>query len=379
MSALQVLLYLSFVVFIIAVIVKVRRYQTAPVHMRWELYPVAHEKGRHQYGGSFFEESEWWEKEREIDHVNEAREMAAEILLLKGVRLNNRKLWIYSFPFHGGLYLLCGWMGLILVGAILQLVGIDQTGVIMAILRPVTSVIGYAGLALTGLGALGLFFFRVGVADMRKFNAPADYVKRFDVEKLPGPAFRKTDLAEQAKLTMRFVVDAQNVDGSWWYAAGPSGRWIDGFHSGYVLEAILEYLQRADDPLAAAAFDRGMAFFTSRLLQPDALPRYLDVNLYPIDVQNCAQAIQLLAKWSLYRKEASPVLALQAYAAICKSLLVWKAGSGKVPQAWFRMQQGRFWRNDLAAIRWGQAPMLLALRWLQLAQSGRNAHQHPPA
>ena len=176
MSALQVLLYLSFVVFIIAVIVKVRRYQTAPVHMRWELYPVAHEKGRHQYGGSFFEESEWWKKEREIDHVNEAREMAAEILLLKGVRLNNRKLWIYSFPFHGGLYLLCGWMGLILVGAILQLVGIDQTGVIIAILRPVTSVIGYAGLALTGLGALGLFFFRVGVADMRKFNAPADYL-----------------------------------------------------------------------------------------------------------------------------------------------------------------------------------------------------------
>jgi arylsulfatase len=45
------------------------------------------------------------------------------------------------------------------------------------------------------------WLFSVNIFDPHgPFNAPADYVKRFDVEKLPGPAFRKTDLAEQAKL-----------------------------------------------------------------------------------------------------------------------------------------------------------------------------------
>jgi nitrate reductase gamma subunit len=176
MGVIQLLVYACVLVFVIAVALKVVRYASAPVHMRWELYPVAHEKGRHHYGGSFFEEPDWWEKKRQVDHVNEVREMMQEILLLKGVRLNNRKIWVYSFPFHFGLYLVVGWMALLVVGGIMELGGTTFDAGVPAYLRALTQVVGFVGMALTALGALGLFFFRAGNADMRRFNAPADYL-----------------------------------------------------------------------------------------------------------------------------------------------------------------------------------------------------------
>jgi len=46
------------------------------------------------------------------------------------------------------------------------------------------------------------WLFSVNIFDPHgPFNAPADYVKRFDVDKLPGPVFRRSNLAEQAKLS----------------------------------------------------------------------------------------------------------------------------------------------------------------------------------
>ena len=43
---LQVLSYISFVVFIIGVGLRVLKYLKMPIHLRWELYPIPHEKER---------------------------------------------------------------------------------------------------------------------------------------------------------------------------------------------------------------------------------------------------------------------------------------------------------------------------------------------
>jgi nitrate reductase gamma subunit len=174
----QVITYFALAIAVIAMIVKALRYMKAPEHMRWELYPVPHEKGKAEYGGSYLEEFDWWTKPRETDTVNELKEMTEEIILLKGVYKNNKTVWVSSFPFHLGLYLTIGWLMLLLLGGILQLSGMSinpQSGLFASIIHFATIATGYAGLFLTGIGALGLLIWRSTDSEQRRFNSPSDY------------------------------------------------------------------------------------------------------------------------------------------------------------------------------------------------------------
>jgi nitrate reductase gamma subunit len=178
MTIVQIIAYAAIAIFALVVLIKAARYKMTPIHVRWELYPVAHEKGRASYGGSVFEEFEWWDKPREKDTFNELKEMFEEIVLLKGVFHNNRTLWWSSFPFHLGLYTVIAWLALLVTGAIALFCGADVAAggsAFGAILHTVTAYVGYAGLFLTTIGAAGLILTRLTVQDLKKFNSPMEY------------------------------------------------------------------------------------------------------------------------------------------------------------------------------------------------------------
>jgi len=175
---LLVLTYLSVAVFVAAVATRFVRIMRLPIHLRWELYPVAHEKGRASYGGSYLEESNWWTKPRESSHAGELKVMIPEILLLAGVREHNRAHWYRTFPFHFGLYLLAALIGLLVVGGILTAAGVvvgPGGGAIGQALYHVTYLVGYAGLLLGLLGAIALLMRRVSDPDYREFTKKGDY------------------------------------------------------------------------------------------------------------------------------------------------------------------------------------------------------------
>ena len=124
-SMLLVVAYASVAVFVVSVVQRFLALQRLPLHLRWELYPVAHEKGRASYGGSYLEESDWWTKPRESSKLGELKVMVPEILLLAGVWEHNRGQWLRSFPFHFGIYMLAGLIFLLVVGAFASVAGIE--------------------------------------------------------------------------------------------------------------------------------------------------------------------------------------------------------------------------------------------------------------
>ena len=69
-------------VFVLGCAYRAYRYASAPPHLRWDLYPVAHEPNTH--GGSYLEEKEWWTKPRKTSLFGEVFVMAEEIVLLLG-------------------------------------------------------------------------------------------------------------------------------------------------------------------------------------------------------------------------------------------------------------------------------------------------------
>jgi nitrate reductase gamma subunit len=175
--ALVVVPWVALLVFVVAVVARIVRILSLPVHLRWELYPVAHEPNA-AYGGSFLEHLDWWKRPRPKSHVGELRVMVPEILLLKGVWEHNRALWRRSFPFHFGLYCGAAFIALLVAGAVWQATGRPVTagaGGLGAALYWLTPVAAVAGLALALSGAVGLLFRRLGDPALREHSSSGDF------------------------------------------------------------------------------------------------------------------------------------------------------------------------------------------------------------
>jgi len=172
-----VVAYVALLVFIGAVARRAIKYLNNPVHLRWELYPVAHEgKGRDVYGGSYLEDVDWWKKPREVSMVNELKVMVPEILFLKAVWEHNRPLWYSTYAFHLGLYLASAFIALMIGGAIAQAAGAPPDAGALAILFvTIPSILGPVAFSLTILGSLLLLHRRLTNEAMRIYSSPGHF------------------------------------------------------------------------------------------------------------------------------------------------------------------------------------------------------------
>jgi nitrate reductase gamma subunit len=173
---LSLVTYLSVLVFFTACAVRALKFAQAPVHLRWELYPVPHEEpARVKHGGSYFESINWWAHPLHFGLWGELKFMAAEILFLKSLWENNRRLWFRSFFFHFGLYLI-----ILTLAALALATGLSMSlPVVMAgpfgtALRWLYTITGTIGLVLSIFGALGLLVQRLTDPDLKSYTTPAD-------------------------------------------------------------------------------------------------------------------------------------------------------------------------------------------------------------
>jgi nitrate reductase gamma subunit len=167
MSALYYLTYLAIPLFAVVVLIKVFRISSMPVHLRWEVYPVPHEGFKKaKYGGSYFEEPNWWTKPRPYSLLSEMSVMIPEILFLRGVWEANRSLWFWSWAFHFGLYLAIGAAGLI---AVSSFAGPESGwGATLASISGVLAIITYV---LGSIGCLGMLAMRLFSPKLRPYTA----------------------------------------------------------------------------------------------------------------------------------------------------------------------------------------------------------------
>ncbi len=175
MTVVSLVVWAGVAIFFIAAVAKMVRFARMPMHLRWELYPVPHEAGRADYGGSFAEEVDWWTKELPEDKPGELKEMGKEILLLKGVHETNRTLWLWSWLLHVGMYVLCGTVALLAVGSIVEIV----TGTALTagtgfwkFVAGLTQWVCWIGVCASFLGTLGVLVLRLTSEKLKNFTSP---------------------------------------------------------------------------------------------------------------------------------------------------------------------------------------------------------------
>jgi hypothetical protein len=105
-------------------------------------------------------------------------------------------------------------------------------------------------------------------------------------EKFIAPALR----------VARYSAVKQREDGSWWYAEGPSQRWIDNFHTGYNLCALRSIGQDSNTSEFDSSIRKGFDFYRGHFFREDGAVRYFHDRTYPIDIHCVAQSIITLVE-----------------------------------------------------------------------------------
>src|ERR1039458_4093006 len=106
MPSITLALLAAILVFFLGNLYRVVKVMLMPAHLRWDLYPIPKgSRERQAYGGSYFEETEWWTNPVDTGHGGEVAFMLKEVFFLRGVFENFRALWVWSLLLHWGLYL----------------------------------------------------------------------------------------------------------------------------------------------------------------------------------------------------------------------------------------------------------------------------------
>lgn len=158
-----------------------------------------------------------------------------------------------------------------------------------------------------------------------------------------------------ARDAAEYCISQQRPDGSWPYGERPNLKWVDGFHTGYVLDALMRCHEAGVHPGLEESIDRGLDYYRDRLILPDGTPKYFHDNTYPVDGQCVAQAIQTFAMASARR----PDLIETSWRVLGYGLRRMRRSDGA-----FYFQRRRFWINPAPHVRWVQAPIFNALAYL---------------
>ena len=170
------------------------------------------------------------------------------------------------------------------------------------------------------------------------------------------PHIGRTEMRTAAEAGLRWTVAHQRSDGSWPYGERADLLWVDNFHTGYVLDALMYSADAGLDLDREAALKRGLAYYRHALFLEDSTPKYTCDSSYPIDAQCVAQAIKTMT----LARGRDP-----AYGAFAWTVFDFARRRMQRDDGSYLFQRRRWWANAAPHIRWMAAPMLEALSRLQ--------------
>jgi rhamnogalacturonyl hydrolase YesR len=159
-------------------------------------------------------------------------------------------------------------------------------------------------------------------------------------------------LKETARQSAEYVMRRQNPDGSWHYAETAIQKWVDSFHTGFVLESLQHYIDGTGDRSYETNLKKGFDFFVDHFFLEDGTPKYFHNETYPIDIHSGAQAIVTLTKLRHLNDQAGITL---------EKLLAWVLGHMQDSRGFFYFQKRKWFTNRISYMRWSQAWMYHAL------------------
>lgn len=166
----------------------------------------------------------------------------------------------------------------------------------------------------------------------------------------------KEEIVSSSLISMiiKNLIDNQNKNGSWYYALSDKGKWVDGFHNGFILESLahIYHLEKNKYDIYDTLI-KGIKYFQEELFTKNSFPKYFPSKKYPVESQTCAQAIQTLANCSYYLNLDNQKILDQVIQNVLLTLYHQKG--------YFFYKKGKLLKNKQVYFRWSQTPIILSL------------------
>ncbi len=158
------------------------------------------------------------------------------------------------------------------------------------------------------------------------------------------------DLATRAA---RFVIERQEPNGAWRYGPSAQHKWIDSFHTAFVLSSLNRILNAVPEMESAErAIKKGIGYWIDSFFLSDGTPKYFAERTYPVDIHSAGTAIATLAELRSYDERALPLAGRVAD---------WTIQNMRDPAGFFYYQKRRMMTVKTPFMRWGQAWMAYGL------------------
>ena len=154
-----------------------------------------------------------------------------------------------------------------------------------------------------------------------------------------------------AAQTIQACCHGQRADGAWVYGMLPIQSWVDSFHTGYNLDALVAYQELTGDKSFAPYLEKGFDYYIRHFFEEDGTPKYYDHKRYPIDIHCPGQLLVTLARLHRYDR----------YGDLADRVLNWTITHMQDKKGYFYYQLKPGISSKISYMRWSNAFMFHAL------------------
>lgn len=156
---------------------------------------------------------------------------------------------------------------------------------------------------------------------------------------------------EPARRLACYVVRRQTDYHAWFYTDPPGDSPIrhDNYHTGFILDALANYMDVTGEREWQPNYDAGLAFYAKHLFEPSGAPRWMSDQAYPYDIHGAAQGILTFSRH------------MQTHGTLAHRIVDWSLENMYNPEGRFYHQKTRWYTKTFTQLRWCNAWMVRAL------------------
>jgi hypothetical protein len=163
---------------------------------------------------------------------------------------------------------------------------------------------------------------------------------------LAGQRSGRPDMIEAAEPLVRYALARQRADGAWAYGEAGHHRFIDSFHTGFVLGALHVFAKATGDEATRSAVEKGARYYARTFFGPQGEPYYFAHKRYPYDIHSAAEGVIALLELSDRFPE---------FVDLARRVGGWMVDHMLDPEGFFYYQVRRTHTVRIPYMRWSQA------------------------